>query len=259
MRTEAIEIDRFYRSQRGEAARTMVYRRLQALWPEVKGLDMLGYGFAGPYLEPFREKARRAVAFMPSAQGAIAWPDRHGERCASVLGEETRLPFAEAMFDRIVAVHTLEEADDLQRLLRELWRVLAPEGRLVIVAAHRAGAWARVDATPFGHGRPFSRGQLTRLLTGALFEPIAWARALYAPPWSMFCGPRLSGLFESAGERFWPGFGGLILVEAVKHVGAIRPTGAAVPVRRKALDAAPGAALSPPEPSRTLTAKDKSQ
>ncbi|MFC4725557.1 class I SAM-dependent methyltransferase [Glycocaulis abyssi] len=259
MRTEAIEIDRFYRSQRGEAARTMVHRRLQALWPEVKGLDMLGYGFAGPYLEPFREKARRAVAFMPSAQGAIAWPDRHGERCASVLGEETRLPFAEAMFDRIVAVHTLEEADDLQRLLRELWRVLAPEGRLVIVAAHRAGAWARVDATPFGHGRPFSRGQLTRLLTGALFEPIAWARALYAPPWNMFCGPRLSGLFESAGERFWPGFGGLILVEAVKHVGAIRPTGAAVPVRRKALDAAPGAALSPPEPSRTLTAKDKSQ
>ncbi|MGY6661469.1 MAG: class I SAM-dependent methyltransferase [Glycocaulis sp.] len=259
MRTEAIEIDRFYRSQRGEAARTMVHRRLQALWPQVKGLDMLGYGFAGPYLEPFREHARRAVAFMPSTQGAVAWPDRHGERCASALGEETRLPFAEAMFDRIVAVHALEEADDLQRLLRELWRVLAPEGRLVIVAAHRAGAWARVDSTPFGHGRPFSRGQLTRLLTGALFEPVAWARALYAPPWNLFCGPRLSGLFESAGERVWPGFGGLILVEAVKHVGAIRPTTAAVPVRRKALDAAPGAALSPPEPSRTLTAKDKSQ
>jgi SAM-dependent methyltransferase len=257
MRTEAIEIDRFYRSRRGEAARTMIHRRLQALWPGVRGLDVLGYGFAGPYLEPFREDARRAVAFMPSTQGAIAWPDRHGERCAAALGEETRLPFAEGMFDRIIAVHALEEADDLQRLLRELWRVLAPEGRLVIVAAHRSGAWARVDATPFGHGRPFSRGQLTRLLTGALFEPVAWARALYAPPWSVFCGPRVSGVLESAGERFWPGFGGLILVEAIKHVGAVRPVGAAVPARRKALEAAPGAALSPPQPRPNLTAKDK--
>lgn len=258
MRTEVTEIDRFYRSVRGEAARAMVLRRLEALWPDVKGLDMLGYGFAAPYLEPFRGTARRAVAFMPSTQGAIAWPDRHGERCASALGEETRLPFAEALFDRIIAVHALEEADDLQRLLRELWRVLAPEGRLVIVAAHRSGAWARVDATPFGHGRPFSRGQLSRLLGGALFEPVAWARALYAPPWPAFCGPRVSDMFESAGERFWPGFGGLILVEAIKHVGAVRPMAASVPVRRKALDAAPGAALSRNEPSRKLAAKDKS-
>lgn len=234
----------------------MVLRRLQALWPDVRGLDVLGYGFAGPYLDAFRDSARRAVAFMPSSQGAVAWPDRHGESCAAALGEETRLPFAESLFDRVVAVHALEEADDLQRLLRELWRVLAPEGRVVIVAAHRAGAWARADSTPFGHGRPFSRGQLERLLTGALFEPVAWARALYAPPWTVFCGPRLSGFFESAGERVWPGFGGLIMVEAVKHVGAVRPLASAVPVRRRALDAAPGAALSPTQHNRNHSAKD---
>lgn len=257
MRTEAIEIDRFYRTPRGVAARTMVHRRLQALWPETNGLDVLGYGFAGPYLEPFRETARRAVAFMPSTQGAVAWPDRHGERCASTLGEETRLPFAEGLFDRIIAIHALEEADDLQRLLRELWRVLAPEGRLVIVAPHRSGAWARVDTIPFGHGRPFSRVQLTRLLTGALFEPVAWARALYAPPWNLFCGPQASAILEKAGERAWPAFGGLILVEAIKHVGAVRPRAAAVPVRRKTLDAVPGAALSPLPTRQTATEKDK--
>ena len=40
MRTEVTEIDRFYRSVRGEAARAMVMRRLEALWPDVTGLDI---------------------------------------------------------------------------------------------------------------------------------------------------------------------------------------------------------------------------
>ncbi|MGY6532887.1 methyltransferase domain-containing protein [Glycocaulis sp.] len=259
MRTDAVEIDRFYRTRRGEAARTMAQRRLSALWPDTKGLDVLGYGFATPWLEPYRESARRTVAFMPAAQGAIAWPDGRGgqgsERGLACLGEETRLPFAEAMFDRIIVAHALEEAENMQRLLRELWRVLSPEGRLVIIAAHRSGAWARVDATPFGHGRPFSRGQLTRALQGALFEPSAWARALYAPPWNWLCGPRTANGFESVGEKLWPGFGGLILVEAVKHVGAVRPRGAPVPV--KPLEAARPAGLSAQPAPQTTTRKDE--
>ncbi len=252
MRSDAVEIERFYRTRRGEAARTMAQRRLSALWPETKGLDVLGYGFATPWLEPYRDSARRTIAFMPAAQGAIAWPDNgRGEKGLTCLGEETRLPFAEAMFDRIIVAHALEEAENMQRLLRELWRVLSPEGRLVIIAAHRSGAWARVDATPFGHGRPFSRGQLTRALRDALFEPSAWARALYAPPWNWLCGPRAANGFEAVGEKVWPGFGGLILVEAVKHVGAVRPR--AAPAAVKPLEAARPAGLS----ARTTTRKDQ--
>lgn len=254
MRSDAVEIDRFYRSRRGEAARTMAQRRLSALWPQARGLDVLGYGYATPYLDTYRDEARRAVAFMPAAQGAMAWPDRRGEKSAVCLGEETRLPFAEAMFDRIILAHALEEADNLQRLLRELWRVLSPEGRLVIIAAHRSGAWARVDATPLGHGRPFSRGQLTRALRDALFEPSAWARALYAPPWNWLCGPRTANGFEAVGEKLWPGFGGLILVEAVKHVGAVRPRAAFAAV--KPLEAARPAGLSADQAPQATEHKD---
>mgnify|MGYP002620756755 CR=1 FL=1 len=254
MRSDAVEIDRFYRSHRGEAARTMAQRRLSALWPDARGLDVLGYGFATPWLEPYRESARRTVAFMPSCQGAIAWPDRREDKSAVCMGEETRLPFAEAMFDRVIVAHALEETENLQRLLRELWRVMSPEGRLVIIAAHRSGAWARVDATPFGHGRPFSRGQLTRALQGALFEPTAWARALYAPPWNWLCGPRTANGFEAVGEKLWPGFGGLILVEAVKHVGAVRPRASLATV--KPLEAASPAGLSAEPASQNATRKD---
>ncbi|PWE16343.1 methyltransferase type 11 [Marinicauda salina] len=248
MRTDALEIDRFYRGRRGRAARDMALRRLLALWPDAPQLDLLGYGFAGPYLEPYRGTARRAVAYMPDVQGAVPWPEDREAKNACALGEEIRLPFAEAQFDRIILAHALEEAGDHGRLLRELWRVLAPEGRMVIVVAHRAGAWSRADDTPFGHGRPFSRRQLTRLLDDALFEPVAWARALYAPPWGWSTRERIADGFEKAGERLWPPFGGLILVEAVKHVGAVRPAGATAPARRKALEGATSPALSPGRP-----------
>lgn len=244
MRSDAVEIERFYRRRTGQAARAMATRRLSALWPEAKGLDVLGYGYATPFLERYRETARRTVAYMPDTQGAMRWPDAAGSLTA--LGAETRLPFPDAMFDRIILVHALEEAGDLRRLLRELWRVTAAEGRMAVIAAHRAGAWARVDSTPFGHGRPYSRAQLSQLLSDALFEPVAWARALYAPPWNWSSGPRTADAFEHVGERLWPAFGGLILVEAVKHLGAVRPKGAPAhaAARRRAVEAAPRSGLS---------------
>ena len=243
MRTDALEIERFYRTRRGQAAREMTLRRLKALWGEAKGLDMLGYGFAGPFLAPWAETARRTVAYMPAAQGAVPWPERSAGKAA--LGDETRMPFAEALFDRVILVHALEEAEDLRRLLREVWRVLAPEGRIAVVVAHRAGLWSRADSTPFGHGRPFSRAQLTRLLSDALFEPTAWSRALYAPPWRFTCGERAADGFEAMGENLFPAFGGLILAEAVKHVGAVRPGGAPARVRVRSLEGAGARALSP--------------
>ncbi|XBQ14859.1 MAG: methyltransferase domain-containing protein [Oceanicaulis sp.] len=242
MRTDAVEIERFYRSIRGGAAVEMVGRRLGALWPDVQGLDILGYGYASPWLGAWTKTARRTVSYMPASQGAVVWPQRAPSLTA--LGEDARLPFKEAMFDRIVLVHALEEAGDLRKLLRELWRVMAPEGRMVIVAPHRSGLWARADWTPFGHGRPFSRRQLARFLEDALFEPCAWSRALYAPPWRWACGPKAADAFERAGEKVLPGVGGLILVEAVKHVGAVRPGGTPARVRVKALEGAAKPALS---------------
>lgn len=257
MRTDALDIARFYRSPQGRAAREMMLRRIKALWPSVKDQDVLGFGYAVPVLEALKEKARRTVAFMPGAQGAVPWPSGPNTRCLTTLGDEHRLPFPEAMFDRVVMVHALEEAADPRRLLREMWRILAPEGRLLVVAAHRGGVWSRMDSLPFGHGRPYSRAQLSRLLTEALFEPVAWSKALYAPPWRFACGPKTAEGFETLGERVAPALGGLILVEAVKHVGAVRPGGLTERVRRKTLEGARAPALSPRTNKSTVSEKQE--
>lgn len=241
MRRDALELDRFYRSRRGMTAKAMIERRLAAIWPDVRDLDILGCGFATPYLDDMRPVARRAVAFMPAGQGAIipSMPSR------VAMGDETHMPFPDAMFDRLLMIHMLEEADNLGALLREAWRVLAPEGRMVVVTAARAGVWAWLDSTPFGHGRPFSRGQLTRLLDDSMFQTTAWSRALYAPPFNWAAHRGVATAWEKTGETVWGGLGGVILVEAVKRTGALHPRPRTAPVHAPALEASGPAALSP--------------
>lgn len=218
MRVDVLALQRFYASPLGEAARRAASRRLEALWPAGDGLDMLGLGYCTPYLARFRPHARRVVAMMPAEQGAEPWPAQGPVLTA--LADEGRLPFMDAVFDRVLMAHALEEAAAPHALLREIWRVMAPEGRLVVIAANRWSLWAQADGTPFGHGRPYSRTQLATLLSDSMFEPIASARALYAPPsrWSPFV--RAADAFERVGEIMWPAQGGLLLMEAVKRLYA---------------------------------------
>ena len=209
MRVDVLALQRFYASPLGDAARRAAGRRLGALWPKTDGLDVLGLGYAAPYLDRFRAGARRVCALMPAEQGVEPWP---GEGpVASVLSEEARLPFIDAVFDRVLIVHALEEAGALHPLLREVWRVMAPEGRLVVIAANRWSLWAQSDATPFGYGRPFSRRQLSALLGDAMFEPVASSRALYAPPSSWPPFVRGAEAFERVGEKCGPRWAGLLM------------------------------------------------
>jgi SAM-dependent methyltransferase len=216
MRADVLALQRFYASPLGDAARRAASRRLYALWPSVEGLDILALGYPVPYFGRVRQSARRAVMMMPAAQGAEPWPA--DAPTLSTLADEARLPFMDAVFDRVLIVHALEEAPAPPAMLREVWRVMAPEGRLVVITANRWSPWAQSGATPFGQGRPYSRTQLAILLSDALFEPVVSARALYTPPWPPIA--RAADAFESVGELVWPAFGGLVLMEAVKRLYA---------------------------------------
>src|SRR5690606_5145411 len=191
-------------------------------WGDAKGLDVLALGYATPFVTPLQGAARRVVAAMPAQQGVELWPG--GARNLAALAAEDALPFANALFDRILAVHAIEESPDPVALLREVWRVLAPSGRVVVAVASRNGPWANTEKTPFGHGRPYSRSQLAELLREAELEPSGWTRALYVPPAGWMA--RWAEGFETVGPRLWPGFAGLVLMEAVKQTYAVKPKGA---------------------------------
>jgi SAM-dependent methyltransferase len=207
------DLTEFYDGHLGAVARRILLRRLRLIWPDVEGLRVLGYGYAMPYLRPFLVEAERSVAAMPGHMGFTAWP---GGKCLTALVEEDALAFPDAFFDRVLVVHGLESAESLRPLLRQLWRVLAPEGKLLLVAPNRASLWAQVQTSPFGHGRPFSRMELESLLKEALFEPGRWSRALYAPPFESVTGS--GNNWETVGRRLFSGIGGVHVVEAAKSV-----------------------------------------
>lgn len=255
MRVDIDRLQAFYASPLGRLAARQIRGRMAALWPHADNLDVLGFGHADLLLEPFRAGARRTISAAPDSQGVARWPEQGA--AASTLVEEGRLPFKDAMFDRVIVAHGLEEADSPHKLLRELWRVAAPEARILVVAAHRRGLWARNESTPFGHGQPYTKGQLMGLLEDAMFHPTASARALYAPPINWSVVTSAGDLWERAGRIAWGGFGGVLMVEAIKRL-YIEPTGR--PVRgKRVVVKAPLAPARPGIRTRNEKAVDKNQ
>ena len=230
MRVSATQLEQFYASPLGNASREMTARRLRALWPDLSGSNVLGYGYAWPYLAPYEAGTNRLIFAMPEGQGAMAHGGKRG--ISTVLTEGRALPFSDAAFDRILAVHAVEEAETTAATLSELYRVLAPEGRIVIICANRSGMWARADSLPFGAGRPYSRRQLKAALTRAKFTPTVGSNALYIPPVKFFTKPSLLRGAERFGETVWPRFSGLVLVEAIKRLYAPSEGGHAQKVAR---------------------------
>ncbi|WP_439817265.1 class I SAM-dependent methyltransferase [Zavarzinia sp. CC-PAN008] len=231
MALDVVDLQAFYATPLGQTARRMIRRQLRELWPQVDGQVVVGLGYAVPYLRPFREESERVLALMPAAQGVVHWPAEEPGLVA--LADEGELPLPDASADRILLVHGLEASEQVRTLLREIWRVLAPGGRLVVVVPNRRSLWARIEATPFGHGQPFSRGQIDRLLRASLYQPTRWAGALWLPPVETRFILRLAPSLEKLGGRWWPRFPGVFLVEATKQIYAATGTGARVRSRMR--------------------------
>ena len=216
MHQDVVDLRAFYQSDLGQVVQRMIRRRVRRFWPELHGLSLLGVGFATPYLRPFKSEAERVLAVMPASQGVTIWP--LSEPNVVALAEETDLPLPDMSIDRVLLVHGLEYTEHLRPLMREIWRVLAGGGRLLAIVPNRRGIWARIENTPFGHGRPFSSGQLSRTLRDNLFVPEREDRALYMPPLRSRFLLAASPAWEEVGWRWLHRFSGVILIEASKQL-----------------------------------------
>src|SRR5690606_11188998 len=231
MRSDVVDLAEFYRSPLGRVAQRMVRRRIRAMWPDVSGMTVLGLGYATPILRPFLEEAARVIALMPARQGVVRWPQQEPNLVA--LGDEAELPFADLSVDLVLLVHSVESTEQLRPLMREVWRILAANGRAAIVAPNRRGLWARIERTPFAYGTPYSASQLRDLLRSAMFMPTASEPALFVPPTRSRMLLSSAEAWERIGSRWLPLFGGVVIVEATKQIYAAATPHAAT-LRRRA-------------------------
>jgi SAM-dependent methyltransferase len=216
MHADIVDLRQFYHSDLGRIAEHSIAMALSSLWVRLPQERLVGLGYVVPFLDRFQPDTERTFAFMPAGQGAVNWPVGALSSTALIFDEE--LPLPDSSIDRVLMVHSLEFAESPRETLKELWRVLAPGGRLVIVVPNRRGGWARMEHTPFGSGRPYSRGQLTSLLRETNFTPGATAEALFFPPSTLRTMMSLRSVFDRGGRALWPAFSGVIIVEAQKRL-----------------------------------------
>lgn len=231
MHLDVVELRRFYSStQLGRLAQRTIRERLRALWPNVKGESVVGFGYAAPFLRPFLDEAARTLCLMPAQQGVCAWPSEGPN--VSALVEETLWPLPGGFADRLIVAHGLETCERPAALLDEIWRVLAPGGKVVFIVPNRAGMWARRDGTPFSYGRPYSIGQLDQTMTAHKFSPERHAAALYMPPSHRKFWLKVAPAIEQMGQRVDARrLAGVVMLEAEKLVYITPQSGARAAAR----------------------------
>lgn len=229
MYQDVVELSAYYNSPLGKITARLIRKQIRTLWPSVKEMDILGLGYCAPILETFREEADHTIAVMPTLQGVIRWPQYkepekdiygrfHGN--LATLARETDLPIKDASMDRMIIMHCLEHTDHSKYMLREVWRGLAPGGRVIFIVPSRLGPWCRSDTTPFGHGKPFSTAQIKQMLSKNMLSPTRTTSALFLPPFKSRTMITALANLEGTGERWWSQFAGVLIIEAEKQIYA---------------------------------------
>ncbi len=234
MYADVVDLREFYQSPLGHAVRAAIRAKLADIWPQVRGERILALGYGVPLLRPLLdERDVSLIAMMPAEQGVAYWP-REGPNMAC-LAETGSLPLPDGCIDRAILMHALEGTSQPTAMLREVWRVLKGNGRLLAIVPNRRGLWAHSDRTPFGTGRPYSGFQIKDMLRDHGFLVERMWRALYLPPSSSRLVLSMADYAEKYGNRLFPGFGGVLLTEAGKQVYAPLGTKSAATLRRLVL------------------------
>ena len=147
---------------------------------------------------------------------------------ANVLCDLRELPFAANSIDLLVLPHILEFHDDPHQILREVERVLIPDGQLVITGFNPISLWGLRRRLPKCseefpmQGNYVSVLRLKDWLQLLSFEVERGNFGCYAPPFRRERWLKRCHFMEAAGDRWWGFAGGVYLLRAVKRVRGMR-------------------------------------
>lgn len=169
-----------------------------------------------------------------------------GERQVVVVHDFTELPFATQSLDLVVMPHVLEFSAEPHQVLREVERVLIPEGQVIICGFNPISMWGarqtagRMTGAHFLplHGEFISVPRLKDWLKLLNMEINRGHFGCYAPPCATDTWLRRFSFLEKAGNRWWPYLGALYIVQAIKRVQGMRLIGPAWDKKRAVVPSA---------------------
>ncbi|WP_295627270.1 methyltransferase domain-containing protein [uncultured Nitrosomonas sp.] len=150
------------------------------------------------------------------------------EREVSLRAEAGFLPIQTNSMDLVILPHTLEFNANPHQILREVHRILIPEGHLVISGFNPFSLWGGCHHLKSMRGEFPWNGDfiaLSRLkdwLKLLDFEMAGGRLCCYAPPFKQEKWRRRFGFMEAAGDRWWPISGGVYFLHAIKHTHGMR-------------------------------------
>lgn len=218
---DIVALREFYASAIGRMVALVLLRAIRRAWPDCAGDELATLGFVLPLLESFVRDCKQIIPMMPGYQGAMAWPSVGGNRM--MLVNERALPLKSESVNRVLVLHTLENSRASGKMLEELWRVLVPGGRALVLVPNRRGLWSQAATTPFGCGQPYTLHQIGKRLGAKRFTIASYRTCLFTPPVGRRWFLRLSPVLEWLGDLLLPESGGVIMMEVEKQIYASIP------------------------------------
>lgn len=191
-----------YRTERGKTLAEDVLAFVRDAWGVTvpRNIHLMCFGFPVPGLTDYVKSARTFALLTPSFIGPVPW--REGGVNKSAVVDEAKLAVRAGCFDRALVFHTVEHLEDPVSFLEELWRVIAPGGRVIFLLP-KGGA----TLSPF---------KFKSLLADKGFMPAALGGALFGiggGPGK----PKAAGLFRSLNPKSGLLGAAYFLIEADKR------------------------------------------
>ncbi len=204
--------------------------RLDMLTADIFGFNAMQIGL--PQLHALRD-SRMPNKWLTDTR--LPDPDSDLPPPVVVVHDFAELPFASQSLDLVVLPHVLEFAAEPHQVLREVERVLIPEGQVIVCGFNPASLWGLRQIVGRAGGRPFlpedgefiSLPRLKDWLKLLSMEVNRGHYGCYAPPCRTEKWLQRFAFMERAGERWWPFLGAVYIVQAIKRVRGMRLIGPA--------------------------------
>jgi SAM-dependent methyltransferase len=154
--------------------------------------------------------------------------DGRAEGPVDVFSDLHHLPLASNSVDLVVLPHALEFDAHPHQVLREVERVLVPEGQVIVSGFNPLSLWglrrrfSRQPALPPWRGSYIAHWRLKEWFSLLGFEYQTGAFGCYAPPMTRDPWLQRFAFMDRWGQRAWPYMGAVYVVQAVKRQHGLR-------------------------------------